>query len=657
MGSSHQQQQPASPSAHHPHRDRHSSRESVPSNAVDSDYNDSSFLSEANSGRPVSPPSGDAIHFGHQKKSSYLSDWASVLTWRSATKHQHHSHHQQQRPATPDSLGRPHSVPPEDPPAAPASQQQQPVPIPPAPSDVSQATAESAKSLSVSSHSTQSTTLGSLHPSLENRPTIESVMRQPWASPAEDDSLEEGAQGITPTTTNMGKPSSPPAPGTPSSAVRALISKKQIEPPALSLPAATTAAASASASEVSVPPPPAPSSSSITEGSSKRDSSPGLALAPNTEGLPHESGPVHSNGLLTEEPEEALGSQETSVQSGAIGEEGHRQESEEATQQLSALPSPSLGKQPLPPASALSRSQSYSSQISRNSSSKDLPRSGSGYVSSMLNKTMALVAHPGKRGALKRANSMPGDSRVEPAVTLPSLGITKQGPVFQLGPASSGNTAQQSNAASTASGAAPSSSTNAAPPPASMELTTMVPSEARPPTFGGHSGEGHLQGMGDLVDRYGFMHEPNGMAMLRELRQRQQDASSSPRPGSSTLADDQENGSTGNENSVKRLLSRLEDMDDADERRLRANWDAFLKRRRAQLAPNEPSTARKERANSLAQSVRAGSGAASLNAGFVEGDEDQWTENLIGVARLGTSGKEGKETWREFKKLVGPSFG
>lgn len=598
----------------HNERERHSSKEStLSSNAIA----DSDATMSSNGSRPSSPANDAAPlphhQHHHQKRSSYLSDWTSVLTWRSGTRNQ--------RSASPESLDRSRrSVQPEEPQSSQDSSNTSVMAAAsdttPTESNMSQTATESQRPQSPSSQSSQSTTLGSTHPSLENRPTIESVMAQPMPSPAQD-SFDE-------TQNSPVDKSASPAPGTPSSAVRALISKKQIEPPALSLP--TNRVTSASASEASIPPP-----SQSKE--SKQDTSPAIAMAPNAEDLPHEAGPI-----ITEEMSE----EPNNVSEEPSNEPETAEHQHDPQERLASLPSPVLAK--IPQSSPMSRSQSYSSQMSRSSSNKDLPRSGSGYVSNMLNKTMAFVAHPTSRSSPKRAMSYPGDSRIEPAVTLPSLGLTKQGPVFQLAPASNASNFQNhpSSLSASASNAAP-------PPPASMELTTLVSSEARPPSFGASGSQKTLQGINDLVDRYGFVHEQNGKSTLRELRQRQQDASSARKSGNLSTTEETESSS---ENSVKRLLARLDEMDEADERRLRANWDAFLKRRRAQLAPNEPSTARKERANSLAQSVRSGGGAASLNSGFVEGEEDVWTENLIGVARLGTSGKEGKEIWREFKKLV-----
>jgi hypothetical protein len=74
--------------------------------------------------------------------------------------------------------------------------------------------------------------------------------------------------------------------------------------------------------------------------------------------------------------------------------------------------------------------------------------------------------------------------------------------------------------------------------------------------------------------------------------------------------------------SVRRLLAQLSDIDVSIEKAQLEAWDVFLMRRRVQLG-------------SLAS-----------------GDTDDWSDNIIGVARMGTSGKAGRDDWKAFKKLV-----
>jgi hypothetical protein len=90
---------------------------------------------------------------------------------------------------------------------------------------------------------------------------------------------------------------------------------------------------------------------------------------------------------------------------------------------------------------------------------------------------------------------------------------------------------------------------------------------------------------------------------------------SSPSSGSSPT----ENSNAAGPQSVKRLLAQLSDIDVSIEKAQLEAWDAFLKRRRTKL------------------------GLAS---------DDDWSDNLIGVARMGTSGKAGRDDWKAFKKLV-----
>jgi hypothetical protein len=94
----------------------------------------------------------------------------------------------------------------------------------------------------------------------------------------------------------------------------------------------------------------------------------------------------------------------------------------------------------------------------------------------------------------------------------------------------------------------------------------------------------------------------------------------------------------------------LDEMNAGQEKAQVARWDEFLKKRRTRGTQPvyESSPARKERNNSaIAQG-----GAALATTEATAGEEDLWTDNIIGIARMGVSGKAGKEAWRDFKKLV-----
>lgn len=240
---------------------------------------------------------------------------------------------------------------------------------------------------------------------------------------------------------------------------------------------------------------------------------------------------------------------------------------------------------------------------------------------------------------------------VEPAVTLPTLGLTRQNSVFQAAlsqPVGSMPAIIKSQIAS----AGPSPSAG----PTSVELDTILPGEARPPTFGAPE---DLEGMEDLVDRYGFMHEKNGMKVLRELRQRQQDRveqnkeNASPDPNETTISVLPVDDST---QSVKRLLAQLAEMNQSQEKVQQAAWDAYLKRRRAKLATSaDPATVartkdRPQVKNTSTLANQSGGPLADHDALYVE--ESAWSENLIGVAQMGTGGKAEKDAWRDFKLLV-----
>lgn len=116
--------------------------------------------------------------------------------------------------------------------------------------------------------------------------------------------------------------------------------------------------------------------------------------------------------------------------------------------------------------------------------------------------------------------------------------------------------------------------------------------------------------------------------------------------------------------SMRALLVQLRTMTDALEQSQQAAWDAFIRRRQRKLAKlkqaqleehhqqhNEdkaPTGRDRERDHHRFHSV--------FQADEVESDsvaQDVWTsENLVGVAQMGTEKKGKKEDWNEFKELV-----
>lgn len=92
--------------------------------------------------------------------------------------------------------------------------------------------------------------------------------------------------------------------------------------------------------------------------------------------------------------------------------------------------------------------------------------------------------------------------------------------------------------------------------------------------------------------------------------------------------------------SMKRLLGQLTEMHDAVEKTRQEAWDSFIRRRQVALTKGA-GDAPMRRERSRASAVAGG-----------EPGEDAWSENLVGVAQMGTAGKVGKEDWAEFKKLV-----
>ncbi|GAA5902704.1 hypothetical protein JCM8208_007045 [Rhodotorula glutinis] len=145
-------------------------------------------------------------------------------------------------------------------------------------------------------------------------------------------------------------------------------------------------------------------------------------------------------------------------------------------------------------------------------------------------------------------------------------------------------------------------------------------------------------------------------------------------PSSSTTASTESRALSGTSNtattgpqSMRALLAQLRSMTDAVDKVQQDAWDAFIRRRQAKLAKlkaqhlsdmsnDEVSTGggpgvARDRPKSVWLAAVAGDEAASASG--AGGGEEGWaSENLVGVAQMGTEKKGKKEDWSEFKDLV-----
>ncbi|BGP14237.1 hypothetical protein JCM10213v2_002180 [Rhodosporidiobolus nylandii] len=113
--------------------------------------------------------------------------------------------------------------------------------------------------------------------------------------------------------------------------------------------------------------------------------------------------------------------------------------------------------------------------------------------------------------------------------------------------------------------------------------------------------------------------------------------------------------------SMRALLVQLRTMTDAVEKTQQEAWDAFIRRRQAKLArlrrKEAAASAAAEGAEGKAKRERPKSvfllDAPAAGGAEEAGEDEVWTsENLVGVAQMGTEGKGKKEDWSEFKELV-----
>jgi len=117
--------------------------------------------------------------------------------------------------------------------------------------------------------------------------------------------------------------------------------------------------------------------------------------------------------------------------------------------------------------------------------------------------------------------------------------------------------------------------------------------------------------------------------------------------------------------SMRALLGQLRNMSDTVERTQQTEWDAFIRKRQTKLAK-----IRRQQQNALQETTSGTKGKGKLKKErpktiwganalaeekVEEADasrEEDWTENLVGVAQMGNEGKSKKEDWNEFKELV-----
>ncbi|GAA6021018.1 hypothetical protein JCM11491_005966 [Sporobolomyces phaffii] len=119
--------------------------------------------------------------------------------------------------------------------------------------------------------------------------------------------------------------------------------------------------------------------------------------------------------------------------------------------------------------------------------------------------------------------------------------------------------------------------------------------------------------------------------------------------------------------SMRALLGQLRSMSDTVERTQQTEWDAFIRKRQAKLAKlklqqqvnaahESTSSSGKGKGKQKKERPKTIWGANALAEEKVEDSdgarEEGWTENLVGVAQMGTEGKSKKEDWNEFKELV-----
>ncbi|GAA5820249.1 hypothetical protein JCM3770_003152 [Rhodotorula araucariae] len=114
--------------------------------------------------------------------------------------------------------------------------------------------------------------------------------------------------------------------------------------------------------------------------------------------------------------------------------------------------------------------------------------------------------------------------------------------------------------------------------------------------------------------------------------------------------------------SMRALLAQLRSMTDAVDKTQQDAWDAFIRRRQAKLSKlkaqhladvTNDETGAAAVARERSKSVWLAAVASDDGPRMASGGEEGWaSENLVGVAQMGTEKKGKKEDWTEFKALV-----
>ncbi|GAA6061569.1 hypothetical protein JCM10212_001101 [Sporobolomyces blumeae] len=132
-------------------------------------------------------------------------------------------------------------------------------------------------------------------------------------------------------------------------------------------------------------------------------------------------------------------------------------------------------------------------------------------------------------------------------------------------------------------------------------------------------------------------------------------------------SDDSSLSRTVGPQSMRALLSQLRTMSDTVEKTQQAEWDAFIRKRQAKLAKlkqqQQLDVAKDAGTNGKAKgrggkkerpkTIWGAHALAEEKADVAGGPrEETWSEDLVGIAQMGTEGKSKKEDWNEFKDLV-----
>lgn len=278
--------------------------------------------------------------------------------------------------------------------------------------------------------------------------------------------------------------------------------------------------------------------------------------------------------------------------------------------------------------------------------------------------------------AASTASKSSKKTRSEPTLTLPTFGLGRYSP-FAPPPVTSSSAATPTfthHAPSKVSVSAPAATAPAG--SGSVELDAIVAPSAKPPTLSLQNPFSHSNPGSDtdpLVDRFGFLYDvKTGMKLLKEARRRQtggpavNDLEHESFPDNSGKEDshqalarsasaDSASNTPSGPQSMKRLLAQLTEMHEAREKTQVEAWDTFLKRRKVALSRNprdQQGIAKRDKPTSTATAL-ANAGAEMLGVRNLDQDDSSfWDDNLVGVARMRTDTKAGKQDWKDFKRLV-----